>query len=50
MTIYWDLGITRKIDELGRVVLPVEMRQALSLTEKDYIGLYLDETHQTLLF
>ncbi|WP_341349243.1 MULTISPECIES: hypothetical protein [Intestinimonas] len=26
------------------------MRQALSLTEKDYIGLYLDETHQTLLF
>lgn len=44
-----DLGITRKIDELGRVVLPIEVRRALSLAEKDSVGFYLDENAQTVI-
>lgn len=36
------LIITRKIDELGRVVIPIEMRQALDLAEHDLIVLSLD--------
>lgn len=44
-----DLGITRKIDELGRVVLPIEVRRALSLAEKDSVGFFLDENAQALI-
>lgn len=44
-----DLGIIRKIDELGRVVLPIEVRRMLSLAEKDSVGFYLDENAQTLI-
>ena len=44
-----DLGITRKIDELGRVVLPIEVRRMLSLAEKDSVSFYLDSSEQTLI-
>lgn len=37
------LGITRKIDELGRVVLPVEFRKELGLKPKDSVNIYLLE-------
>ncbi|TWK03189.1 Transition state regulatory protein AbrB [Bacillus licheniformis] len=30
-----NTGIVRRIDELGRVVLPVEMRRVLNINEKD---------------
>jgi len=30
-------GIVRRIDELGRVVLPVEMRRALGLEDRDRV-------------
>ena len=30
-------GIVRKVDELGRIVLPKELRQTLNLNEKDPI-------------
>ncbi len=36
-------GVTRKIDELGRVVLPVEFRKELNLKEKDAVSVYLLE-------
>ncbi len=29
------VGIVRKVDELGRVVLPVEMRRTLGIEERD---------------
>ena len=29
------VGIIRKVDELGRVVLPVEMRRTLGIEERD---------------
>ena len=44
-----DMGISRKIDELGRVVLPIEVRQMLSLAEKDSVGFYLDSDGQALI-
>ena len=30
-------GIVRKVDELGRIVLPIEMRRTLDIAEKDVI-------------
>ncbi len=36
-------GIVRKIDELGRVVLPIELRRNLNIKEKDEIEIYVDE-------
>lgn len=36
-------GIVRKIDELGRVVLPIELRRNLGIAEKDPIEIYVDE-------
>jgi transcriptional pleiotropic regulator of transition state genes len=35
-------GIVRKIDELGRIVLPVEMRRVLDIAEKDSVEIYSD--------
>ncbi len=36
-------GIVRKIDELGRVVLPVEIRQKLDVGAKDSLEFYWHE-------
>lgn len=36
-------GIVRKIDELGRVVLPMELRRNLNLNVKDSIEIYVEE-------
>lgn len=35
-------GIVRRIDELGRVVLPVELRRTLGIEEKDGLEIYVD--------
>ncbi len=35
-------GIVRKVDELGRVVLPIELRRTLDITEKDALEIYVD--------
>jgi len=35
-------GIVRKVDELGRVVLPKELRRTLGIEEKDPIEIYID--------
>ncbi|EPR10133.1 AbrB/MazE/SpoVT family DNA-binding domain-containing protein [Ruminiclostridium papyrosolvens] len=36
-------GIVRKVDELGRVVLPVELRRTLDIAEKDSLEIFVDE-------
>jgi transcriptional pleiotropic regulator of transition state genes len=36
-------GIARKVDDLGRVVLPVEMRRALGLSAGDEVDISLDD-------
>lgn len=35
-------GIVRKVDELGRVVLPMELRRTLDIHEKDAMEIYVD--------
>ena len=36
-------GIVRKVDELGRVVIPIELRRTLGIDEKDALEIYVDE-------
>ena len=36
-------GIVRKVDELGRIVLPVELRRTLDISERDELEIYLDD-------
>jgi transcriptional pleiotropic regulator of transition state genes len=35
-------GIVRKVDELGRVVIPIELRRTLQIVEKDSLEIYVD--------
>lgn len=35
-------GIVRKVDELGRVVIPIELRRTLGIQEKDALEIYVD--------
>ena len=37
-------GIIRRVDELGRVVLPIELRNKFGITEKDPMEIYVDGT------
>lgn len=36
-------GVTRKIDELGRIVLPAEIRKAFDLEIKDTLEIFTEE-------
>lgn len=36
-------GIVRKIDELGRIVLPIEIRRNLGINEKDPIEIFVED-------
>lgn len=35
-------GIVRKVDELGRIVLPIELRRNLDIEERDALEIYMD--------
>lgn len=35
-------GISRRVDELGRIVLPIEMRRALEIEERDPLEITLE--------
>lgn len=35
-------GITRRVDELGRIVLPIELRRGLDIEEKDLLEIYVE--------
>ena len=35
-------GIVRKVDELGRIVLPIELRRTLNIDIKDSIEIYVE--------
>ena len=37
-------GIIRRVDELGRVVIPIELRNKFGITEKDPMEIYVDGT------
>lgn len=36
-------GIVRKVDELGRIVLPIELRRTLGIEEKDRIEIFVED-------
>ncbi len=36
-------GIVRKVDDLGRIVLPIELRRSLGIDVKDPIEIYVDD-------
>lgn len=35
-------GVVRKVDELGRIVIPVELRRTLNIDVKDALEIYVD--------
>ena len=35
-------GIVRKVDELGRIALQIELRRTMDIAEKDAIEIYVD--------
>lgn len=37
-------GIIRKMDELGRIVIPMELRNKFDIVEKDPIEIYVDNS------
>ena len=36
-------GVVRRVDELGRIVLPIEIRKVLDIKQKDAIEIFTDE-------
>lgn len=36
-------GITRKVDELGRIVIPIELRRTLNIDVKDALEIFTEE-------
>jgi AbrB family looped-hinge helix DNA binding protein len=40
-----NTGIVRKIDDLGRVVIPAEMRRVLGVEEGDQLEISLESDH-----
>ncbi|MCL2048126.1 MAG: AbrB/MazE/SpoVT family DNA-binding domain-containing protein [Defluviitaleaceae bacterium] len=36
-------GITRKIDELGRVVLPIEIRRGMNINNGKHVEIFVDD-------
>lgn len=35
-------GVVRKVDELGRIVLPIELRRTMDIAEKDPIEIFVE--------
>ncbi|KEI94452.1 AbrB family transcriptional regulator (plasmid) [Clostridium botulinum A2B3 87] len=35
-------GIVRRIDNLGRIVIPMELRKTLNISEKDSLAIFVD--------
>lgn len=36
-------GMVRKVDELGRIVIPIELRRTMEISERDALEIYVDE-------
>ncbi len=36
-------GIVRRLDELGRITLPIELRRTLDVSERDPLEIFVDE-------
>ena len=42
-------GVIRRVDELGRVVIPIEIRNQFNIAEKDPIEFYVDDNNSIVL-
>lgn len=42
-------GIVRKVDELGRIVLPIELRRTLDVNVRDSVEIFVSEDGEILL-
>jgi len=38
-----DTGVVRKLDDLGRITLPMELRKNLGITDRDALHIYVEE-------
>ena len=36
-------GVIRRLDELGRITLPIELRRSFQIEEKDPLEIYVDQ-------
>ena len=43
-----SIGIVRKIDTVGRIVLPIELRRTMGIEVKDALEIYVDGDHIVL--
>ena len=43
-------GIVRRIDDLGRVVIPKEIRRSLNIEEGDPLEIYIDDKTKAVMF
>lgn len=41
-------GIVRKIDDLGRIVLPIELRRTLGISDRDSLEIFVDNNNIVL--
>ena len=42
-------GIVRKIDDLGRIVIPKELRRTMGIDEKDALEIFVEENGKIIL-
>jgi len=42
-------GVVRRVDDLGRVVIPKEIRRTLSITEDDAVEIFVDSEGEIIL-
>ncbi len=42
-------GIVRKVDELGRIVIPIELRRTLDIEIKDALEIYVKYKNSILI-
>lgn len=38
-----SIGVVRKLDALGRIVIPIEIRRALNIEESDAMEIFVDK-------
>lgn len=38
-----NVGITRPVDNLGRIVIPIEIRNRLNISAKDPVDIYVED-------
>lgn len=45
MSMVKSTGIVRRVDELGRIVIPIELRRNMDIDEKDSLEIYVEDDH-----